>query len=255
MSMFTPSQAKKASAFALHLMRERRFFLHEKHCLDPNVFAECIELDAVIGKNYKRVESEAVEALLLEEARLGLRPPVLGKGQSMVRCSLYGGGLDICRIDPLQELLAFAPESLDALEAELFASYHGAVEDIAPKHLPEIQAKNRELSEWIWKDICALRERVDGLVVLLHTKFSPEWPTVQTELAQKVGSFVNAEHGLAYLFYKRECGEVMTILHDYALFSCAKEHLVMCRWTNKPPERPYLDKTGYTCRVYFAFVA
>ena len=267
MSTFTSSQAKKASAFALQLMRERRFFLHEKHGLDPNVFAECIELDVDLRESYKRIELEAVEALRLEEARLGLTPPTLERGQSMVRCSLYGGGLDICRIDPLQELLAYAPDSFEELEAELLIIYHGGVENITPGGLPWVKAKNKERSERIWKDICELRERIDGLAVLLLTRFDVTGRLECEALAQKVEGFANAEHGLAHLFYKRE-RERRIIPDSNVIFWCAEQssdarlehmtklHLVIHHWkTMESPEPPNIARSVGRSRVFFAFVA
>ncbi len=248
----TPTQIKRINQIILDLMKNRRFFLADEHGLHQNHFSECIDFYRKLRELYKSRQAQTRQQIEEEERLLGVVPPILKDGQSTVTCSLYTGGLEICEAYTIQQFLVFLPRSYDELYAEMFLKHHGEIGDIAPKKLPEKEGDTRKLADRLWAELQAIKNKEDGVVVILETKFNPTYESGFDILKSRVDDLISSPEGLAYLFYKHECVKRL-IKHHFVLFGTDRaNHPNVAHWSgDNSPKLTFEHARGYECRTKF----
>lgn len=252
---FTHNQAARANQIILDLMKQRRFFLAREHNLSPDTFSQCISFDKTLRNLYKRIQAETRQKIEKEEKALGVTPPVLGDNQNIVTCSMYTGGLEICGMYPLQQFLAFLPNSYDELYTEIFTEYHGEEGDIPPKLLDDAKKKTKALTDRFWTELQTLVGIKNSFVLLMETRFTPGYEGGFDVFKNKVEGLVSSPEGLAYLFYKHEQVERLVKNH-FVLFDTDKEkHSRVTHWSDEVhPNLTTENRGGYDCTVKFVCV-
>ena len=248
---FTYTQLEIAKQLIFRLMKEKRFFLHEEHTLNTDLFFDCISFNDQLRRFYEEQSENTTRLILAEEEKLGVTPSFLKKNQELVICGFRTGGLEICDAFPIDKFLRYMPESYEALYDEMFAMHHGSVGDVPPNKLPNIKERVVDLTDQVWRDLkCIEINKVEyETVLLLETRF---YPDDMNDLAEKVQGMINFPIGLAYLFYKNECLESL-IKHNYVLFDAkSKNNPRLHHWSSQPSELFLRSEGGYSCRVKVA---
>lgn len=248
---FTRDQACQADQAILRLMKKRRFFLANEHGLAPGDFYECIDFYQDLKRLYKDQADLAKLTIENKEKLLGVSSPVLKDGQSIVTCSLYTGGLEICDVYLLQPFLSFLPKSYDELYAEMFTMHHGEIDDIPPRQLSEKKKEVKILTDRLWAELQVIASKQDGIVLMMGTKFDPTYQYGFSVLKSKVDGLVSSPEGLAYLFYKHECINRL-VESDYILFNGDRDnHTRIAHWSDEAPKITFENSGGYDCKTKF----
>lgn len=252
---FSPEQEKMAVATVMDLMKSRRFFLSKEHTLDPEIFSEPITFFSDLHKLYASKAYETSVKLLRVEGDLGIRPVSKELQETMVVCNLHDGGLEICDVYPIQMFSIFIPETYQELFDDLFFINYGEKDSISPRNMSRLKEQAKSFSDIIWQEFQGIKEKKDGLVVIMKTKFSPDYHNGFHTFKNKVRDFIFCPEALAYLFYKQECCNRL-IEHNYVLFSGDQNcHQVINHWKGDSPSISFNHNGGYDSRVKFAYIA
>lgn len=271
--IFTKKQADHASEVVLNLIKERRFFLCKEtdeyrwntdilYQLDPEIFADAIELDAQINLAYVNAKNVAEESILEAERKLGTISAILLESQKLVQCNRYGGGLDICRVYPITDFTKYLPDSIDVLNKQLLIQYlrlgNKTLDDVSPSEMHLINNWIGGTAPKIWQQYEALdvwNPENDRCVVIMETRFSCEDRDDNNDfMLGKVWNMQDYSLATGYLFYQY-CFQETIIRHSHVVFSTnRKGHVNMQRWVDKEPVINYAARAGYSCKVIFATI-
>lgn len=255
-SNFTPDQIRKVNQVVLGLMKNRRIFLADEHNLNLNTFSECVNFDKTLRDLYKNQQALTKQLIEKEEETLGVTPPILKDGQSIVTCSLYTGGLEISGVYPIQQFLGFMPKSYDELYTNMFTIHHGEIDDIPPRQLPKKKEEVKTLTDYVWAQLQAMKNKVDGIVLVMQTRFYLDNNKEFEILKGKIGSLMPHPEGLAYLFYLHELKNRI-VKHNFVLFNCERSHHSrVTHWSGSAcselPDLDFYSSGGYDCKVKLA---
>lgn len=201
---------------------------------------------------YKNQQSVTKQLLEKEEEALGVIPPVLKDGQSIVTCSLYTGGVEICGVYPIQQFLGYMPKSYDELYANMFMVHHGEIDDIPPRKLPKMKEEVKLLTDHLWTELQAIAIKEDGIVLVMKTKFYLDTDKEHEVLKGKIGSLMPYPEALAYLFHLHECVNRI-VEHNYVIFNCERSrHSRVTHWREDLPVLDFYSSGGYDCKVMLA---
>lgn len=223
---FTPEQAKRANQVVLDLMKNHRFFLAKDHTLDPVIFSESIKLHGQLRDSYKKYQALTTQYLKDVELALGFIPPVLKDGQTTVRCSVYSGSLEIRGIYPVQKFLDFMPEHYWALYHEIFRLIYPQINNSDTSKESYRNEENGILTGKLWSELCEIKHKENGLVVVMDTKFKITYKDGFDTLENKIRRMTLLPKGLAYLFFKNECSNPL-IKNSHVLFEARKNDHVL----------------------------
>lgn len=264
MTTFTEAQSQKAVEVVLELMREKRFYLYpnkdslQPHILDREVFGAAYELQDKIEEIYLRAKISATAIITSEERKLGITPPKIKNHQSIVTCSNYSGGMEICEIYLLADFLAYKPKSFEELEAELFEMREGKIEDIVPSQLQEKKERNCKLAIKIWNDIQQLNNENnmgEKFLVLLKSKFHPSDGYSSDDFFEGcLQDMLKYPHGMGHLFYKY-MQEHFVVRHNFIVFNSNRSgHVVVEKWSSGVLGIRFGSTGGYSTFVYTVLI-
>lgn len=245
------SSTNKVHNLVMHLMRERRMFLAENHNLDRDIFAEAIQLDKQIRDIYETQQAATTQAIQLQEAALGIAPPVLEKNQVVVKCSRFTGGLDILSVRSVAPLLAFIPQRREKLFEELFGLLHGPRDEIKPKELPKREAYASELTVRMWNQLRVIPNT--SSILILKTRFYATREEGLPAIRKRLGDLMILPLGLAYLLYKNELVEPI-LEHETLITLGGNDHTQITHWRKKEPYFLLERTAGYDYQVMAAFL-
>lgn len=267
---FSTAQAGHAREVVLRLMRERRFFLHQKgpsesnenpgYNLDPDVFGSALELDQNLRTLYAGTAKRAEKVILRRERQLGVSEPDLGDIRRVVQCNRYTGGLDICSVWPISAFAPFVPDSLAALKDELIRDLQKGLEvdGYSPRELREIAERAEKVAGLIW-DQCRILEIQDPdnhrCVILLKTRFNPDSGYRTDDFMEgRLKDMQAFPFAIGYLFWKysRQC---RVVSHSYIVSSTSRRsHVRIEHWRTTTPKISFNVPDGYDARVHFVTV-
>lgn len=233
---FTPVQAARANRRVLDLARNRRILPAKDCTLDPTLFSECLSLVASLRGHYEAIRNSATEQLAEIEKNLGFIPPVVKKDQTVVKCSIYTAGMEICWAQPKSRFLEFMPKKETSLYRELFGKLYGSEDSMPPKDLHKAQKEVERITKLLLEELLKIKEGSRDLVLLMRMKFNPSDDSGLETLRKAVGDLIYCPMGLAYLFYKNECEDPL-VKGGHVLFGINdKNHPQLTNWLGDDPK-------------------
>jgi len=264
-----PNEAAKEHAreVALNFVKRRRFFLHREsmrsiegtgYDLDPNIFAEIIQIDSNIVDVYRKAKEAALKKIQAVERRAGVKEPTLRNGQKIVECSRYGGGATLYRIYPLTAFISTAPKTPDELRRQIFVDMMGdkTDDDISPKQRREYDERAIVKTEEIWAQL----EVVDHLNPNNHRCMVILKPSFNLGCYGKLlcgGVLYNLGiHPLAAgcLLFNYSSQHRIPMCKEVLFSTTRADHVRMYHGDNKPPYISYHSNGGYDYRPMFAVI-
>jgi|SRR3989338_3372748 len=268
---FSAAQATHALQVVLTLMKERRFFLYRQeeyshriegdlgHGLDPSVFGPALQLDKEIRAIYTEATRQAERSITETEQSLGLKAPDLSN-KRLVQCNRYTGGLDICRVYPLDTFTKFVPDSFEELQAQMIQLAMGGktADDYSPKATQELRGQARSKALLIWRELADMEVRNPAghsCVVLLKTRFEPTGGDIGDDFLEgRLAGVQLFPHAIGYLFYQYS-KHTRIVHHNHVAFNASrKAHVNVQHWTSGEPSLRFDSTGGYSCKVYFPIV-
>jgi hypothetical protein len=263
---FTPDQTKHAQQVAMMLWR-KRFFLPSNvdrrkplPLLPADTFEHLYEQNRKLKDLYENVARNTKNHLLEEEHAMWLEPPKLQDGQRIADTNLFGSGLDIVAIVPLQALLVGLPLNSTRLAIELMLpNYPTAVRDnMSPNDIKQKRTTFMTYAHSVYADLAALTSYTheNKVMVVMETRFEPTGDAYPTNdfMKNKVTGLITYPHLTSYLMYKQALGGTRFSEKAFTIFTSLKSGHIAIEYDDKAPRLIPNQKHGYDCKISFATI-
>ncbi len=259
---------KNAVEFVLKLMRERRWFLSASKegsldVLDPEIFSEAILLNEKVRNTYSEAKAAAEGMIISGEAELGITAATIPQGQSLVECSRFTGGFDICQVIDLYDFSEFIPYDHTSHDIEGFYYRHcfrGRNPDgFSPIQTSKFRCQAEEFAVKVQGEFERLKEcgpLDDRFVLILKTRFNPSGADSNGDMVGgRLSGMQNYPHLMGYLLTKYS-EEKRIVGHNYVITSTSyfDPHVSMYHWSSGELILTAEKERGYDCLVYFATI-
>lgn len=263
---FTPDQALHAQQVAMKLWR-KRFFLPSRTDCYPLPYLPEVTFEHLYKQNrklkdlYESVSRNTQNHLLEEEHAMWLEPLPLNERQKIASCNLYGSGLDIVAIVPLQELFTDLPHNESELADELLDLHYPTTrrDDITPSLIREKRQAFKSYADMVFQDNYKLVKEgnaTDKSIVVLETRFEPVSSSLFEDdfMKGKLDGLITYPYLSSYVVHKHALTGTRFSEKAFTIFTSLKSGHIAIEYDDSAPILRPDQKSAYDCKVSFATI-